>query len=215
MATETKRQTRDRLMAEGRWPEFVKAREEFKVQGKPPAEAHALALADFQPLNGSAAPARAGTKKAETRKRGAADLRRDMLWAYENLDIAEPKGAPSRGAKILHAEARASEKRKGEFLSLVIQRSVGVKGEREVEAERRQREIEEGTQRCLDELDNWMARVQENWRAENPPGEACPPGVCRWEKERGTAEENGYVCADGSLPAGGVTTKRWCGRRRG
>jgi hypothetical protein len=163
MKTESRKQTRDRLMAEGRWPAFVAKREDLKTQGKAPAEAHRLALDEFQPLDATRATPRAGGEKRDGRKKGrpaTASIKRDLLWAYEQMGRAEPKGAPSSGARELHKQAREHP---WEFLQIAIQRLVSPRAEEEEAGERKRRKaIEAQDQTFLDTVDEFLAELKQS-----------------------------------------------------
>jgi hypothetical protein len=190
-------------MAEGRWPAFVECREGYKQQGKSPVEAHVLALAKFQPLDGTEATAAVGARPAKSDKRvKTPNVRADMLWVYDNLDVKEPKGAPSKGALAMHKQVHQSSDTRWEFLILAIQRFVSPRAPQEpapnsLDKEQTPEEIEEGQAH----LQRVLAEIDEKIKRENPPGEHCPGNQCRWLTLRHSAGDRSKDGRNGSSPS--------------
>lgn len=166
-----------RVDREGRRGEVDAARTGLESAGLRGQRLHAALVRQFQPLDGSrtrATPdprvdrrpggqATAVLGRAET----ADDVRRDMLWVYNNLGNPLPAEAPSEGALALHRQVTSNERRKAEFLVHVIRRFVTPK-------QAGRGDDETGRSPCDELLDEWAARLEGRARAE-AAGEAAEP----------------------------------------
>jgi hypothetical protein len=133
--TETKKQTKERLIAEGRWKDAYTFRDREKAAGKTPAQAWAAMVSVFQPLEGPAAmPARKeGGEIKRPHRRKRLNWRDQIEWVYRHLkeeSPAFPRGG--EGLFSLHLWARENQ---DEFFKLVLPRLLPTRMEVNKEAE--------------------------------------------------------------------------------
>jgi hypothetical protein len=132
---ESRKATKARLMAEGRWQAF-KDRRDVLRRDNTPREAHIKAVLEFQPKDGTKVVANLESpvyKAARLPRKRKVNWKKDVEWVYQHLDREKVSIAPSHGALILHQQARLNPKW---FLDTFIQRMIPTKATLEDEGKR-------------------------------------------------------------------------------
>ncbi len=129
---ETKKQTKERLLSEGRWEEAWKYRDLLKLRGASPEDAWAQMVLAYQPDDGRQVTHKKPSPASKPSKRPKMNWKDQIEWVYRHLEEEKPT-YPRGGLKGFHLWAREN---RSEFFKTFVARLAGRgSGPSEVEAQ--------------------------------------------------------------------------------